>query len=232
MDESALPVKPSRRLQAGVLLGIVAIATSGYLMTGEPRLASIEPISAVAPPAPATEVNATTATGTEVGTQPPPDDTQVAEVVDRLAARLKEQPDNPAGWALLARAYSAMGRPAQAVQAFQRALALTRDDAGLMADCADAMAARDNGQFSAEAQQLVARALALAPTNVKAMALAGSIAFDSGDYAAAVRHWSQVESVLPSGSTMLPQVRASLDRARELGGSPAKSSAPTARPPA
>lgn len=227
MDDSALPVKPSRRLQAGVVLGILAIAAGGYLLTGEPRLASVEPSAAVAPPTRAPETNTTGA-----GTRPPPDDTQVAEVVDRMAARLKEQPDNPAGWALLARAYAAMGRPAQAVQAFQKALALTRDDAALMADGADAMAARDNGQFSAEAQQLVERALTLEPGNVKAMALAGSIAFDRGDYEAAVRHWSQVESVLPTDSKILPQVRASLGRARELGGSPAKSTAPAARPPA
>lgn len=231
MDDAALPVKPSRRLRAGVVLGIVAIGIGGYLLTGTPRLASIEPGSAVAPPAPAPETNA--ANATSAVTKPPPDDAQVAEVVERMAARLKERPDNPAGWALLARAYSAMGRPAQAVQAFQKALALTRDDASLMADCADAIAARDNGQFSAEAQQLVQRALALEPANVKAMALAGSIAFDRRDYAEAVRHWSQVESVLPSGSKMLPQLRASLDRARELGGLPAaKSAAPAMRPPA
>src|SRR4029079_3247724 len=46
---------------------------------------------------------------------------EIESMVGRLATRMKEQPDDPAGWRLLARAYTAMGRYDDAVAAFTQA---------------------------------------------------------------------------------------------------------------
>ena len=217
-DEPA--ARPSRRLQAGLVAGVLVLAAIGYSITGTPgRLGA------------GAEATPQAATGTDGS--PPVTEAQVAELVDRVVQRLKEKPDDATGWALLARAYSSMGRLEEAVPAFQKALALTGDDANLLADFADTLAALNNGQITPEAQQLVARALVLEPGHIKALALAGSAAFDQRDYAAAVRHWEGVERALPADSGMLPPVRASIVRARELGGlPPAVAAAPAAKPEA
>ncbi len=72
------------------------------------------------------------------------------------------------------------------------------------------------------------RALAIEPSNLKALALSGSAAFDRRDYATAVRQWEQVRNALPPDSGFLAQVNASIAQARELGGLPASGAASTA----
>lgn len=217
---STKPAGPSARLWVGVVSVVLVMAGVGYSLTGSPQFAAVKPPSDVlAAPTP----QAADDTGSAVS------DAQVAEIVDRVAQRLKESPDDVAGWALLARAYSAMGRHAEAMPAYDKALSVGGDDATLLADYADATAANNNGRFNDQAVKLVQRALTLEPGNVKALALSGSISFDSRDYAKAVVQWEKVERGLPPESQVLAQVRASIAQARELGGLPKAS--PAAAPP-
>jgi cytochrome c-type biogenesis protein CcmH len=200
--------RASRRLQAGLWGAVLALAVVGYALTGTPEYARLSQTSA-APPGHAA-----------AGGQSEVTDAQVQEMVQRLADRLKEQPDDAVGWTMLARAYSAMGRFDVAVPAFQKAVELTGENPDLLADYADSLGAKNNGKLEGEPMKLVTRALAVDPDNVKALALAGSYAFDIKDYATAVRHWERVERALPADSAFLAQVRASLAQARELGGLP------------
>jgi cytochrome c-type biogenesis protein CcmH len=209
----AQAARPSRGLRAGLAAGIVALAVAGYALTGSPGLAGLgsAPPAAAAGDAPVTEA-------------------QVAEIVEKMAQRLKEEPGNGEGWALLARAYSALGRHAEAVPAFAKAIELLGESAPLLVDQADAVAAANGGQFTAQALELVRRALVLDPGNVKGLALAGSAAFDRREYATAVRLWEQVESALPPDAPILPQVRESIAQARQAAGlPPAGAAAPVAK---
>ena len=205
--------RPAWRLQGGLLVAVVALAVVGYNFTGAPDAAVVGPVQ----PSP-TELADAEAAGQPLVT---PD--QVTEIVDRLAQRLKDSPEDAMGWTLLARAYSSLGRHADAAPAYQKALALSGDDAGLLADYADTLAALNGGQFNADALKAVDRALALEPKNIKALALAGSAAFDRRDYLAAAGHWEVVERILPPDASILPQVRDSIAQARELGGLPPRS---------
>ena len=200
--------RPSRALSLGLAAAVLVLAGVGYGVTGSPDRAGL---SAAASPPPATLAS---------DSADPVTDQQVAELVDRVAQRVKDKPDDATGWALLARAYSAMGRQSEAIPAFQKALALNGKDATLMADFADALVAQNSGEFSAEALKVIEQALALEPDNIKALALSGSAAFDKRDYATAVRQWAQVERVLPADNAMLPQLRSSIAQARQLGGLP------------
>jgi cytochrome c-type biogenesis protein CcmH len=64
----------------------------------------------------------------------------VEQIVGRLAARLREKPDDPEGWYLLGRSYYVMGRFAESAAAFEKAVKLQVEDATLYADYADALA--------------------------------------------------------------------------------------------
>ena len=65
---------------------------------------------------------------------------QVESMVERLAARLRENPDDVNGWKLLGRSYGVMGRYAEAADAYAKAAVRSPRDAQLLADLADVLA--------------------------------------------------------------------------------------------
>lgn len=204
-------VKPSVRLQAGFTAMVLLLAALGYSVTG----------SAVRIAAPSADAASTTEGASAPASNATPTPAEVMAVVERLALRLKDKPDDAAGWTLLARAYTAMGRYAEALPAFEKVLELSGESADLLADHADALVAQNRGQLNGEAAMRIERALTLEPDNRKALALAGSAAFDMGDYAGAVRYWERVERTLPEGSPLREQLRGSIVQARHLGRLPA-----------
>ena len=129
---------------------------------------------------------------------PPPHD--VSSMVERLAERLRRQPDDVAGWAMLGRSYQALSRFPEAAAAFGEAVKRAPRDAQLLADQADALAMSQGRKLAGEPEKLVARALSLDPNNLKALALAGTLAFEKQDYAAALRHWERMGQLAPPGS--------------------------------
>jgi len=98
---------------------------------------------------------------------------QVVAMVERLAARMRANPDDPQGWKVLARSYAALGRFKEASDAYANAAARVNDDAQLYADYADALAMAQGRTLEGEPEKLIARALAIDPANTKALALAG-----------------------------------------------------------
>lgn len=117
---------------------------------------------------------------------------QFQEMTEKLAARLKEKPDDAMGWTMLGRAYRATGRNEEAAKAFARASALKPDDAELLADQAESLALARGRNLAGEPTKLLDRALKLDPDNAKALALAGSGAFDRKDYKAAIVYWERL----------------------------------------
>ncbi len=148
---------------------------------------------------------------------------QIAMMVDGLARKLAANPENPDGWAMLARSQVVLGRYGEAVAAFEKAVSLI-DDAALIADYADAFAMTQNGRLAGRPMQLVRRALKLDPANPKALALAGTDAFDRGRYRRAAQLWEAALKSTPPDSEFSTSLRASVNEARSLGGMPVASS--------
>ena len=143
---------------------------------------------------------------------------QISAVVQRLADRLKQQPGDTQGWAMLARSYANLGRHGEALAAYAKALELRTDDAAVLADYADELALHQGRRVTGEPMTWVRRALALEPRQPKALLLAGTEAFERTDYAQAIRHWSQVVQGGPPGSDLVMQAQVGLDDARRLAG--------------
>ena len=137
---------------------------------------------------------------------------QIESMVERLAVRMKEKPDDPTGWRLLARAYSAMGRYDDAVAAFTQAAIRGTEDAALLADWADALAMK-NQSLQGEPSRLVARALALDPNHPKALALAASGAMDRHDYDAAIAQWKKLKAQFPQDGAEAKEIDAMIAEA-------------------
>lgn len=156
---------------------------------------------------------------------------QVRELVARLAARLQQNPENVEGWIMLARSYSALGQFEQSARAYANAVARAGSDAQLLADYADALAMAQGKRLQGEPERIVQRALAVDPENMKALALAGTAAFERRDYAGAVDYWERMLQIAPPESEFAQSVRASIAEAKELARQPG-ASAPVARAPA
>lgn len=164
---------------------------------------------------------------------------EVERIVEQLAERLKREPDNANGWVTLARTYYVMRRFPEAVQAYEQLVRLVPDDANVLADYADALAMARGRTIAGEPLALVKKALALDPNQWKALAMAGTEAFDRKDYKTAVDYWERLRSAVPAESEIAKSIAASIAEARELGGlKPApvaaapQTAAPAAKSPA
>ena len=206
--------RPSRHFVALLTVAVVAVAGGGYLWKGSPGAPSASTPGA-------TRSAAATADGAAQPSSEDVNEQQFVAAVAQLAEKLKTQPDNPEGWVMLARSYSRLGRHAEAVPAYEKAVALRGDDAGLLADYADTLAVQNNRSLAGAPMKLVERALKSDPNNPKALALAGSDAFERKDYTAAVRYWEKLAQGIPADSALMPELQNSIAQARQLGGMPA-----------
>lgn len=214
--DTAAATRPNLMLVAGLSIAAVAAAAAGYMWLGT-RTASTAGPAASAPAARAGTTAGPGADGDKSGGHSV-NSAQISAMVDRLAARLKEQPGDGEGWAMLARSYAVTGRYSDAVPAFKTAMALKKDDPVLMADYADALAFTQDRRFAGEPQALVEQALRLDPNNVKALSLAGSAALERGDFAAAIQYWDKVVGLVPSDSPFVQRAKDGIAEARERSG--------------
>jgi cytochrome c-type biogenesis protein CcmH len=150
---------------------------------------------------------------------------QVDAMVNRLAARLKQAPDDAEGWRLLGRSQAALGRFKEAAEAYAQAAARKPRDAQLLADFADALAMARGQTLEGEPEKLVLRALEIDPANLKALALAGSAAFDRRDYAAAADFWARMLPHVAPGTEDARTIQANIDEARARSGEKASPAA-------
>lgn len=144
---------------------------------------------------------------------------QILSMVERLAERMAKSPDDAQGWAMVARSYNALGRYGHAVNAYGRVVELGGADAQLLADYADTLAMVSGRSLAGRPLDLVEKALTLDPNNQKALALAGTAAFDRQDFEQAIAFWQRLERTFSADAPDLPSVQRSLAEARAALGS-------------
>lgn len=155
---------------------------------------------------------------------------QIDAMIGQLAARLEMNPKDGDGWIMLARSQATLGRFGEASSAYAKSVAIFPDDAQLLADYADTLAMSRGRRLQGEPEELIERALRADPSNVKALALAGSIAFENKDFAEAVKRWERIQGLIPSDSDFANSVRASIAEAKGLAGAGADKRPRTAVP--
>ncbi|MFT3663966.1 tetratricopeptide repeat protein [Piscinibacter sp.] len=213
-DAQAAP-RPSRRLLAGVAVFVLLVAAAGYARFGTPGAWKGVPVAHSE-----AEVGQAGALG------------QIDAMIGKLEERLKAQPDDAEGWSMLGRSYNALGRYPEAVTAFQRVVTLKPQEASGYADLADAKAMAAGRSLAGEPAALIARALELDPKNLKALALAGTVAFEQHDYTRAARLWEAAVAVAEPGSELARNLEGGIAEARSRSGAPAPKPAPDATPAA
>jgi len=193
-DPSAVPGRGARALVLTLALAVPLSAALLYLGVGSP--------TALTPRADPHNFDAK----------------ELAALVERLAARMRDKPDDAEGWKLLGRSYAALGRFPEALDAYAKAAVRKPRDAELLADMADVLATTRSTRLQGEPEKLVLRALEIDPQNLKALALAGTAAFDRKDFDGAVRYWQRMLPLVEAGSEDARQIQGSIAEARSLGG--------------
>jgi cytochrome c-type biogenesis protein CcmH len=202
--------RPSWKLLATGAAVMLAIGTAGYLWKGHPEV--MGGATPVAPMAAQGEGEG----GGEGGDHAIGNE-QFQAMVAKLAERLKNQPNDAEGWAMLGRSYNVLGRLDEALVAYRKSYAINPNDPSLLADLADAVAIKNNRSLAGEPLKLARRALELDPKHVKALALVGTEAFERKDYAGAVKLWERAVAAAPADSDMAQQLQGGIAEARRLG---------------
>ena len=122
----------------------------------------------------------------------------IQQMVDSLAARLQENPDDLAGWKMLGRSYLQLQNFPGAVAAFEKAVEMEASQNGqTLADLGEAVLMSDQRALLGRAGELFENALAISPNNPKALFYSGMAAVQRGNNALAAERWEALLATSP-----------------------------------
>jgi cytochrome c-type biogenesis protein CcmH len=134
-------------------------------------------------------------------------------MVTRLAERLKQDPSDGKGWAMLGRSYRALGMADEARDAYRNAVTLLPDDVQARIELSIMLLEESEGDtLPAEAITLLEEALALNPDQPDALYFTGLSAAMKGENARAKARWNRLLMVLPTDSPARSQVEKDMAR--------------------
>ena len=146
----------------------------------------------------------------------------LGEAVAKIAAHLKEHPEDLRGWLLLGRTELTLGQYAEAVDAYRHAADLSGHRADIMGDWGEAQVLAADGTVTPAAREAFEAALAdkeNAPRARYYLALAKS---QQGDAKGALQGWVDLAADAPSDAEWLPLVQQRIaEAAAKLGIDPA-----------
>jgi len=142
-----------------------------------------------------------------------------APMIAALEAKLKEKPDDAAGWYMLARSYAATGNFEEAARAYAKASELFPEDARLLADYADALAMAQGQNLQGKPLELINKALKLNANDEKVLNLAASAAYQSKDFAKAASYWRQLLKLIPPDADIAKDIAAAIEESDKLAAS-------------
>lgn len=143
---------------------------------------------------------------------------EMQRMLDKLRADLEKDPMNANGWFMLARTAAQMNRFDESVEAFKKLNALVPNNADIIADMADMMAAANGKVITPDIEALLKKALRLDPNQWKALALLAIQAWDRQQYVNAALYWQKLLQVVPPDFPDRDQIESNIAEAKRLGG--------------
>jgi len=156
---------------------------------------------------------------------------QINAMVEGLAQKLKTKPDDIEGWMMLGRSYAQLRRYSDASDAYARAAALLPNNAQLLADYADVLAMNNGRSMQGEPEKIIQQALKVDPNNIKALALAGTAAFQRQEYRSSIEVWQKLLKLVPTDSQIARQIDANISQVQGLAGQPLTDARKTPKQP-
>ncbi len=136
--------------------------------------------------------------------------------ISALEQKVEANPADGESLLLLARAYMEAERFADSAKAYENLTQYISDEAWIWADYADALAMAQGQSLRGKPTDLINKTLKMDPDSMKGLALAGSAAMERGDFAAAIKHWERLRSLLPADSEDAKMIEGGLAEARQM----------------
>ncbi len=152
-------------------------------------------------------------TGLQVASSLQPDDeihnnaSSIEDMVEMLAQRMRDNPEDPKGWVMLGRSYMTLGRFQEAANAYKQLRTLVGDEPNILLMYADALAMANNRSLLGQPEELIMQALELDPDNITGLWLAGRTADEKGQYKTAVDYWLRLLPLLKQDPKSTAEVR-------------------------
>ena len=144
----------------------------------------------------------------------------ITGMVEKLAARLQQNPDDADGWTRLGRAYMVLEQPDKAADAYAHASKLKPDDTGVKQQYAEAIIEAGGGDnLPPQAGALFREILVAEPQNPEALWYVGQLEAAAGHAQSAHDLWTKLLAQLPAGA---PARQEGQDRLAALKLEPAK----------
>lgn len=193
-EEDAAPeptlAVPSRKTAIALLIALPLAALATYSVLGKPQ--ALNPEVRVAKP------------------QMTPE--QINAMVDRLAEKMKANPEDMQGWLMLARSYKSQGRYDDAVNAFAKAEKVVNQEPDLLASYAETIALAGGKGLKGKPRQLVEKALKLDPKHPHSLFLAGAAAMEAGDNKKGIAYWEALLPEVDPGSEVETMLRDGIEK--------------------
>lgn len=139
-------------------------------------------------------------------------------LVDTLSRRVEDNPEIPEGWVMLGRAYQALGRPQDALSAYQN-LAVNLQKRGQNPAAAYGLQAQVlfgmNNQVTPEVRNVIDQALSYSPEETQSLSILGIEAFQKQNYEGAIAYWEDVLRINPNDRSA-EALKSGIARARQL----------------
>ena len=192
---------------SAALLSIPLISWGGYAMLGSPQMPDL-PITSRA------------------------DDTgamkELAGLLEKAEAHLKAEPKDGRGWSVIAPIFLRMGRYAEAVNAYQNAIANSTPTAALHLGLGQALASQNNGQINEPALKAFQAAADLEPANPEPKALLAAALAQQGKFAEAKVAFTALLAETPADAPWRANIETAL---REIDVAMNPASAPAMKGP-
>ena len=122
----------------------------------------------------------------------------IEDMVAGLDQRLRDNPDDLAGWKMLGRTYFQLRDYDNAIQAFERAVQLEPASNGqTLVDLGEAIWMQDPTTLTGRAGELFENAIATSPNNAKALFYSGLVAVERGERFLAADRWETLLALSP-----------------------------------
>ena len=201
----------NRSTRLVLMLSVPVLAVSLYFYLGTPELLDGAEQRAAAPSG---------HTGSQQSTLG-----SVEEMVEKLAARMKEKPDNAEGWFMLGRTYMSLNRYEEAVSALEKTNELVPNNPAVMLRYADALTMLRGGQMSGKPFELIKKAVAMKPDDPTGLWLLGMGYAEQGEYQKAISYWNLLLPLLKDDKS-INEVTRLIQQAKRKSGSTIADTAP------
>lgn len=138
-----------------------------------------------------------------------------AELIDRLKARLNENPESVRGWYLLGRLYASQNEWLQARDAFFKAHQLKPGDEVATVNYAQSLWQLNQQQFNGQIRDLFKSLLQKNPNQPDALAMLAMDAYASHDYKQAIDYWQQLLKLAPKQSDEAQMISKAIAKAQQ-----------------